>query len=191
MTAHLWLLSHAPTATTRAAAFPDDEAADADSLARLGAVSAGLRHFDRCLVSASRRTQQTAAALGVVATIDPALDDCDYGRWRGLSMQRVQAGDPQAFLAWMQDPASAPHGGESIVTLTVRVRDWLRAQQDFAGVTLAVTHPAVIRAAIIAALEAEPRSFWRIDVAPLSWSRLSGRNGRWNLVATNAPATDG
>jgi broad specificity phosphatase PhoE len=47
-----------------------------------------------------------------------------------------------------------------------------------------ITHAAVIRAAIVHAIEATPQSFWRIDVAPLSCTRLSGTNGRWNLVST-------
>ncbi len=54
------------------------------------------------------------------------------------------------------------------------------------GVTLAVTHASVIRAAIVTAIEAEPRSFWRIDVAPLSMAKLSGHGGRWNLVGLGA-----
>ena len=51
------------------------------------------------------------------------------------------------------------------------------------GATLAVTHASVVRAAIVHALGADPYAFWRIDVAPLSLARLSGRDGRWNLVA--------
>ena len=44
----------------------------------------------------------------------------------------------------------------------------------------AVTHPAVIRAAILIALEAPPKSFWRIDIAPASRTVLHFR-GRWTL----------
>jgi broad specificity phosphatase PhoE len=49
-----------------------------------------------------------------------------------------------------------------------------------------VTHASVIRAAIVCALEAEPRSFWRIDIAPLSLTRLSGNHGRWTLVSMDS-----
>ena len=48
---------------------------------------------------------------------------------------------------------------------------------------VAVTHASVIRAAIIHAIEAGPRTFWRIDVAPLSLTRLSGNKGVWTLVS--------
>jgi len=54
------------------------------------------------------------------------------------------------------------------------------------GKIVAVTHASVIRAAIVHAIEAGPRSFWHIDVAPLSLARLSANNGRWTLVSLAA-----
>jgi hypothetical protein len=36
---------------------------------------------------------------------------------------------------------------------------------------------------MVHAIEAGPRSFWRIDVAPLSVTRLSANNGRWTLAS--------
>jgi broad specificity phosphatase PhoE len=83
----------------------------------------------------------------------------------------------------MRDPEAAPHGGESIVGLIRRVAAWLEAQNGMRGTTVAVTHASVIRAAIVHAIEANPRSFWRIDVAPLSVTALSGNGGRWTLSA--------
>ena len=54
------------------------------------------------------------------------------------------------------------------------------------GKTVVVTHASVIRAAIVHAIEANPRSFWHIDVAPLSVTALSGNGGRWTLSAIAA-----
>jgi broad specificity phosphatase PhoE len=51
---------------------------------------------------------------------------------------------------------------------------------------VAVTHPAVIRAAIILALDAKPLSFWRIDIPPLYRVRLRGNSGRWTLLSIGA-----
>ena len=42
---------------------------------------------------------------------------------------------------------------------------------------------AVVRAAVVHALGAPPLSVFRIDVAPLSLTTLSGGPGRWNLAA--------
>jgi broad specificity phosphatase PhoE len=53
---------------------------------------------------------------------------------------------------------------------------WIRQRR-----TIAVTHPSVIRAAIIHAIDATPQSFWRIDIAPLPLTTLSRNNGRWSL----------
>ena len=185
MTAHLTLLCHAATDATRSASFPADEPVSAEGLERVRALR-GLRHFDRRLTSPAERARSTAAELGLTAAIDPALDECDYGSWRGLSFEAVQRQAPQALAEWIEDPARAPHGGESLNALIARVRGWLDLQMATKGVTLAVTHASVMRAAIVVAIEAEARSFWRIDVAPLSMAKLSGHSGRWTLQSLTA-----
>ena len=111
------------------------------------------------------------------------LRDCDYGRWTGRALDEVQAEEPEAVAEWLRDPGAAPHGGESVVALIERVAAWLDAQKATPAKIVAVTHASVIRAAIVHAIEAGPRSFWRIDVAPLSLTRLSANNGRWTLAS--------
>jgi broad specificity phosphatase PhoE len=69
-----------------------------------------------------------------------------------------------------------------------RVGDWLAAERARDQRAIIVTHPGVIRAAIVHAIEAPPQSFWRIDIAPLSVTRLSGTRGRWNLSAAGCAA---
>jgi broad specificity phosphatase PhoE len=183
MTAHMLLICHAATASTRAAGFPrDDEPIAPEAAERLGALRLRLPAPDRIFVSPAKRARQTAAALGFEARPEPALADCDFGRWRGLSLEEVRRREPQALAEWMQDAAKAPHGGESTLALIARVGAWLESQAPSRGVTLAVTHALVIRAAITAALGAEARAFARIDVGPLTLARLSGHAGRWNLV---------
>src|SRR5262249_34589761 len=72
-------------------------------------------------------------------------------------------------------------GGESIADLIERVDGWLASLTDDTLRTVAVTHPAVIRAAILLALDAPPKSFWRIDIAPLSQIAIHFRGGPWTL----------
>jgi len=79
------------------------------------------------------------------------------------------------------DPARAPHGGESIVDLIDRVAGWLASLTENALPTVAVTHPAVVRAAILTALDIPPKSFWRIDIAPVSRTVMHFRKGYWTL----------
>jgi broad specificity phosphatase PhoE len=149
-----------------------------------------LRHWDRCLTSPARRATQTAAALGLEAAIEPLLRDCNYGSWTGRSLDEVQAQEPEALADWIKDPSAAPHGGESVVAMIARVSAWLDTQLTSPGVVLVITHASVIRAAIVCAIEAEPRSFWHIDIAPLSLTQLSGNGGRWTLVSMSPGKAD-
>ena len=148
-----------------------------DGLQKRQVPSVTQRHFvrsDRCLTSPALRACQTAEALLLDATVEPALRDCDYGRWAGLSFDHVQTKEPAALADWLCDPAAAPHGGEAILSLIERVGAWLDAQSGIPGKTVAITHASVIRAAVVHAIGAPPQSFWRIDIAPLSITSLSG-----------------
>lgn len=181
MTTRLTLICAAPTSANRIFAFPADEPAESKALAELPALATRLPHADRFFVSPALAARQTAEALGLTATIEPLLQDCDYGNWTGRTLNALQAEEPASVLEWLQDPAVAPHGGESVEDVISRTHDWLTALAD--GQILAVAHAPVIRAAIVHALGAPASAFWRIDVGPLSSVRLSGAHGRWNLSA--------
>ena len=68
-----------------------------------------------------------------------------------------------------------------IVGLVDRVGDWLESLTHDRLRTVAVTHPAVVRAAVVVVLDAAPTSFWRVDVAPVSRTVLHFRDGCWTL----------
>jgi broad specificity phosphatase PhoE len=140
-----------------------------------------LRGVDVAWTSPALRARQTAEALGLDAAVDPVLRDIDLGRWTGHGFDAVLADEPEAMAAWTSDPDAAPHGGESVTALVERVRPWLDALRHDDRRIVAVTHAAVIRAAVLLAIEAGPRSFWRLDVAPLSRVVLSGTPSRWTL----------
>jgi broad specificity phosphatase PhoE len=190
MTTRLKLLCHASTSAVRTSAFPADEPLDVQGRQKLATFPRHSLHVHRCFTSPALRTRQTAETLGLVATVEPALRDCDYGRWTGRSLDEVQAQTPEAVAEWLGNPEAAPHSGESVVALIARVSGWLDAQKESQGTVLAVTHASVIRAAIVCALKAEPRSFWHIDVAPLSLTRLSGHRGRWTLASMSSGKAD-
>ncbi len=186
MTVRLDLLAHGASSATRAARFPDDEALEASAVATLDALRGRLRSYGSVLTSPSRAAHETAVTLGLKADVENALRDCDYGRWRGLAVADVAAQEPEEFAAWLGDPIAAPHGGESLAALIERASVWLDRSLTRRGATLAVTHAAVVRAAIVSALGAGSSAFWRIDVAPLWVARLTGHAGRWNLAALGA-----
>lgn len=175
------LIAAAATSTVRRAAFPGDAAMDSGGMRR-ARLSAGLvAGGKRVLISPAVAARQTAEALGLVGETVPALSDCDYGRWAGRSLEAVGSAEPEALAAWLEDEAAAPHGGESHRQLKARVAQWLDGVAALGGHTIAVTHAAVIRAAIVHAIEAGPRSFWRIDIAPLSQTLLTHSHDRWRL----------
>ena len=142
-----------------------------------------LPRADRAWTSPALRARQTAAALGLDAAVEPALGDLDFGRWAGRTLAEVEAAEPLALAAWLADPATAPHGGEDFSSLRARVGAWLDQRRGETGRLVAVTHAAVIRAAVIHAIEATARSFGHIDVAPLSLTELTCTAGRWRLRA--------
>jgi broad specificity phosphatase PhoE len=183
MTARLILICHASTDAVRKAAFPADEPLDEQGRTAAAALAGRLPRADRCLTSPEPRTRQTAEALHLSAIVAPTLHECRYGNWGGRPLTDVQAQRPEAVALWLDDPAASPHGGETILSLMQRVAAWLTGEQTQQQQTIVVTHATIIRAAIVHALGAVPQSFWRIDIAPLSITRLSGADGRWNLVS--------
>ena len=116
--------------------------------------AARLDRADVAWTSPAARARQTAEALGLDATVAPELDECDFGAWRGRTLAELDDEDPVAVAAWIEDPAAAPHGGESLLALLERVRGWLDAHAGDGARTVAVTHAGVIRAALVCALDA-------------------------------------
>lgn len=186
MLQRLTLISHAPTAATRAAAFPLDEGIDEKARRDASALSGDLPQFLTAWTSPARRAIETAAALNVDAKIEPLLRDMDLGRWGGRTFADVEASEPEEMVRWLSDTAASPHGGEPVEALLARVANWLRTAAERQGRSVAVTHPAVIRAAIVVAIEAKPVSFWRIDIAPLSIIELGSNGKRWTLKSISA-----
>jgi broad specificity phosphatase PhoE len=181
MSSRLTLISHASTAAVRAAAFPLDEVIDEAGQRDAQALASSFRPFRVVWTSPLKRAIETAAALNLDAKVDPALRDIDLGRWAGRTFNEVEAKEPEGISRWLTDPASAPHGGESIAQLVARASEWLTGVGHNGGHIAAVSHPAVIRAAIVVAIEANLISFWRIDIAPLAVVELSSNGRRWAL----------
>jgi broad specificity phosphatase PhoE len=176
----LTLISNAATDAQRRATFPLDEALSEQEMARVAALGWRPPVAQRVLSGPERRVQQTAKALGLTAEVDLDLRDCDYGEWSGFDLTLIQSREPEGVAAWLTDPSAAPHGGEPILQLITRVGRWLEQHQD-AGHTLAITHPAVIRSAIVFILQAPPHTFWRIDIVPLSLSDLRFNGQVWSV----------
>lgn len=181
MTIRLALLTPAPGPAVRRARIDDTGPLDEEGRRRARAAADGLPRADRHLSAPSRRCRETAAELGVDAAVEEALRPLDLGSWGGRTLDELAADEPGGLAAWTTDPAAAPHGGESVLELCRRVAEWLDRLPDDTGHALAVADASVARAAVVHALTAPPRAFWRVDIPPLTCVRLTGRAGRWNL----------
>lgn len=165
-----------------------DEPLDIRALDEARALAPHLDRADVAWTGPAARARQTAEALGLEATVAPELDECDFGAWGGRTLAELDTEDPGAVAAWIEDPAAAPHGGESLLALLDRVRGWLDAHAGDGSRVVAVTHAGVVRAAVVCALEAPAHAFWRLDVAPLSRTVLHAHDGRWTVRGVNLPA---
>lgn len=143
---------------------------------------------DACLSSPATAAVQTAYALGLTPVVEAALADCDYGDWTGRSLAEIAADRPDALREWLSAPDAAPHGGESIVAVRQRVGRWLDAQRGGGQRVTAVTHPLVIRVALVHALDLPLATYRQFDVAPLAVVRLTGHGPRWQLRLDASPA---
>jgi len=187
----LILVRHAPTAATRAAAFPLDERPDPPALAMAERLSEAVPRPAEACCSPAVRCIETARASGLDPRPVDELAECDFGEWGGRSLAEVWAEDPDGAESWITDPEARPHGGESLTAFAARVRSWLGSQAGGEGCTFAVTHGGVVKAAIVEALGAPLQAFWRIDVAPLTLTELHAHDGRWSLVRANASVSHG
>ncbi|MFE0137182.1 phosphoglycerate mutase family protein, partial [Streptomyces sp. NPDC059037] len=61
--------------------------------------------------SPTPRSRGTGDALGFAPLAQPALRDCDMGRWRGLTLADVTAREPGGGGRGGRGPRGAPRGG--------------------------------------------------------------------------------
>jgi broad specificity phosphatase PhoE len=184
----LLLVRHAPTAATRAAAFPADEPLDERGRQAAAGLATALPRRTEVITSPARRCRETAEAAGLEASAEERIAACDFGTWSGRSLAELHSEQPEAVQSWMLDPDAAPHGGESLSVFASRIAGWLDEQVEADGRLAAVTHGEVIKAAVVQALGAPLMAFWRIDASPLAITELHAHGGRWTIARLNCPA---
>ncbi|RKR07689.1 broad specificity phosphatase PhoE [Kushneria sinocarnis] len=176
MTRRLTLIAPAATAAQRLGRLPADEPIELPTGARPPRIDGP--QVAACFRAPELQARQTAEWLGFEATTEATLGNLDIGRWQGHSLESLAGEDPDGLARWLRDPAAAPHGGESIEQLCQRIAPWLTTLAT--GHTLMVTHSAVIRAFMLAAMEAPAHSYFGLDVAPLTLTRLEDST-RWRV----------
>jgi broad specificity phosphatase PhoE len=182
----LLLVRHASTRALRRACFAPEDPLDAHGREQAAALRAELRRDARFLVAPSLAAFQTASLAGCAPLIvEQALADCDYGRWSGRALDDVRRDEPDGVEIWLSDPDAVPHGGESLRALVARIGGWLDDEAAREGTVVAVAAGAVVRAAVVCALDAPADALWRIDVAPASVTELHAHDRRWKVTRVN------
>ncbi len=99
---------------------------------------------------------------------------------------RDVTGDMQLQLTHVSKHYPSPRGAvTALADVIARAASVLDELLPLRGHTVAVTHAAVIRAAIVHILGAPLQAFWKIDVEPLSATELTSDGKRWALRATS------
>jgi alpha-ribazole phosphatase len=127
-----------------------------------------LANANRVVSSPLLRARQTAAALGPPVTVDDRWVEIDYGIFDGLKLEDA----PELWRRWSGDLSYVPEGGESLRSVSDRVRAacediWQEAAKEDVVV---VTHVSPIKAAVAWAIGAGDETSWRmfVDVASVS-----------------------
>lgn len=140
-----------------------------EQAAALAARISGER-FDRILSSPLLRARETAEAVaaGRPVELDARLVEMDYGRWEGLTYERIDATDDAYRRRWEADPAAlACPGGESGDDVAKRARSFLgdllrwSAEAGPDPVVLAVAHSTFNRVLLCVAMEVPIREYRR------------------------------
>ncbi|RUP37108.1 MAG: histidine phosphatase family protein [Gordonia sp. (in: high G+C Gram-positive bacteria)] len=70
-------------------------------------------------------TRETASLVSTAVIVDAGLASLDVGKWAGRLPEEIPGSE---LGAWFGDPASRPHGGETVVAFVDRIKAWaLRA----------------------------------------------------------------
>src|ERR1700761_565182 len=126
----LLLISCPGTRAQREGRFPDDEPLDEHALNALARIAWRPRGSQKVWVSPEIRTVEAARALSLDAEIVRELRECDFGNWRGRSLEEVLQEDVSSLTAWLRDVTAAPHGGESFDNQMTRVAAWLNKPRE-------------------------------------------------------------
>ncbi len=105
---------------------PLSQRGEAQAMAAAGRVAALAGPVAAVVSSPLRRCTRTAELIAAECradvVVEPALIECDFGAWEGLTFAEVQEKWPAELTDWLASTAVAPPGGESFQAVAKRVR---------------------------------------------------------------------
>ncbi|MCD0417038.1 histidine phosphatase family protein [Rubrivivax sp. JA1024] len=181
----LWLVRHAPVDGPKGVIHAPDAPVDLGDTARLDWLREALPAEAVVVASPSRRTRETAVALGFQPQLEPDFREQDFGAWTGRRHDDLARELGPAYDAFWRDAARlAPPGGESFVDQIDRVRRGLARLPG--GDSVLVVHSGTIRAVLAIALGASPDAALSFVIDPLSLTQIDrlGSAG-WRIAYVN------
>lgn len=157
MSLTLYFLRHGQTEFSRANKFcgsglDPELTSDGQEMARAFADAYRASPWRAIYTSSLQRTIATAKplcdAVGMPPRVCADLDEIGYGKWEGLTKEKVDESYHDDYISWLADPAwHAPTGGELAVEIARRA---LRVLEEIEhehsnGNVLVVSHKATIR----------------------------------------------
>jgi alpha-ribazole phosphatase len=180
----LWLIRHAPVDGPKGVIHAADAPADLSNRAAVAAMRASLPADAAALASPSRRTMETAMALGLDPVAEPGFREQNFGDWTGRRHDDLARELGAAYHAFWSAPGdNAPPGGESFADQIARVGAALARLP--AGDAVLVVHSGTVRAALALALDLSPAPALRFVIDPLSLTRIDMLEGGWRIGCVN------
>ncbi|WP_439400885.1 histidine phosphatase family protein [Bradyrhizobium sp. DASA03068] len=180
----LWLIRHAVVAGVAGTIHAADAPADLGDRAALAALKQRLPADVAGYASPSRRTVETARALGLEPELVSEFREQDFGDWTGHRHDELAATGGEIYAQFWRDLARGrPPNGESFADQVARVR--LGLSRIGAGSAALVVHSGTIRAALCIALDLAPEAALRFVIDPLSLTRIDRLASGWRVVSVN------
>lgn len=180
----LWLIRHATVDGVAGTIHATDAPADLGDRTQLEALRGLLPRDAAGYASPSRRTVETARALGIAPELLAEFGEQDFGDWTGRRHDELAASGGEAYAQFWSDPSRGrPPDGESFEDQVARVR--LGLARIGAGHATLVVHSGTIRAALCIALDLTPQAALRFVIDPLSLTRIDRLATDWRVVSVN------
>jgi broad specificity phosphatase PhoE len=141
------------------------------------------------LARALETARPIADGQGLEPIVLDAFAELDFGEVEGLRYAEIEAGRPELFRAWMDEPARVRFpGGEGLADLRARVLPALaeiRARHEREAVAI-VAHGGVVRVVLAEALGLDDGALFRLDLSEGGVSVVDWLDGVPLLRAANA-----
>ena len=162
--------------------------------AKLLAENAPFKHVDEIYSSDLSRAFDTAKILAVKFNImpvkpTPELRETNFGEWEGRAISELINESPKAFGKFFTDPERChPPQGETFLECQARVMIVIRdiiTNHDNQNV-IVVSHGAVIRLIICAALDIPIHKMWAISQSNMAVNILRVDDGEFTVELMNS-----